>query len=224
MIYINWRYSNPHFYLKVKNKQGKSEGFDSCDRPSYLTQIGFKSSIFQPVWSWNLMDVIKKETIGRLFYTTSSFVHHFKTIGEFKLELQSGNTQFGSKSGIFGPVWLWNLILKNNRAPLLCYFFLKFCASFRSHWGMQTGVTVRKRPIWVKKTDDVFSRVTLKFDRWPCKNNGAPLLSNIKLFASFHHHMWTQTGITARKRLSWVLTSVTLIYDLWPWPFAWASL
>ena len=26
----------------------QSEGFDSCDRPSNLTQIGFKSSIFQP--------------------------------------------------------------------------------------------------------------------------------------------------------------------------------
>ena len=37
-------------------KQGKSEGFDSWDRPSTLTQIGFKSSIFQPVWPWNLMD------------------------------------------------------------------------------------------------------------------------------------------------------------------------
>ena len=30
-------------------KQGKSEGFDSCDRPSNLTQIGFKSSISQPL-------------------------------------------------------------------------------------------------------------------------------------------------------------------------------
>ena len=30
-----------------KCQQGKSEGFDSCDRPSNLTQIGFKSSIFQ---------------------------------------------------------------------------------------------------------------------------------------------------------------------------------
>ena len=27
-------------------KQGKSEGFDSCDRPSNLTQIGLKSSDF----------------------------------------------------------------------------------------------------------------------------------------------------------------------------------
>ena len=37
-------------------EQGKSEGFDSCDRPSNLTQIGFESSIFQPVWPLNLMD------------------------------------------------------------------------------------------------------------------------------------------------------------------------
>ena len=56
------------------------------------------------------------------------------------------------------------------------------------------------------------------------KNNRAPLLSDIKLYASFHHHMWIQTRITVRKRLSWVLTSVTLTFDLWPWPFAWTSL
>ena len=33
----------------INVKQGKSEGFDSWDRPSDLTQIGFESSIFQPV-------------------------------------------------------------------------------------------------------------------------------------------------------------------------------
>ena len=53
------------------------------------------------------------------------------------------------------------------------------------------------------------------------KNNRAPLLSNIKLYASFHQHMWIQTGVTVRKLLSWVMTSVTLTFDLWPWPFAW---
>ena len=56
------------------------------------------------------------------------------------------------------------------------------------------------------------------------KNNRAPLLSIIKLYASFHHHMWIQTGVTVRKRLSWVVTSVTLTFDLWPWPFAWTPL
>ena len=53
-------------------------------------------------WPW--------KTIGHLFYTTSSFVHHFKSIGELKLKLQSGNIQFGSKSAIFCPVWPWNLM------------------------------------------------------------------------------------------------------------------
>ena len=141
-----------------KFEQGKSEGFDSCDWPSNLTQIGFKSSIFQPVWPWNLMDDPEKQsgtssilfqplciisyplvnsnwsyspetsnlgqnrrfffsrvtfkldrwpwkTIGHLFYATSSFVHHFVPIAEFKLELQSGNAQFRSKSTIFWAVW-----------------------------------------------------------------------------------------------------------------------
>ena len=103
-------------------------------------------------WPW--------KTIGHLFYATSSFVHHFVAIDDLKLELQSGNARFGSKSTIFLAVWPWR--------------------------------------IW---------RMTLK-------NNRAPLLSNIKLYASFHHHMWIQTGVTVRKRISWVMTSVTLTYDL----------
>ena len=56
------------------------------------------------------------------------------------------------------------------------------------------------------------------------KNNRPPLLSNFKLYALFHHHMWIQTGVTVRKRLSRVMTSVTLTFDLWPWPLAWTSL
>ena len=61
----------------------------------------------------------------------------------------------------------------------------------------------------------------LEIWRMTLKNDRAPLLSNIKLYLSFHHHMWIQTGVTVRKRLSSVVTSVTLTFDLWPWPFAW---
>ena len=53
------------------------------------------------------------------------------------------------------------------------------------------------------------------------KNNRAPLLSNIKLCASFQHHIWIQTGVMVRKQLSCVLISVTFTFDLWPWPFVW---
>ena len=147
------------------------------------------------------------KTIGHLFYATSSFVHHFIPIDEFKFQLQSGNAQFGSKSTIFLAVWprnftddpkkqqgipsmllqtlciisyplvnsnwsyspetpnlgqirwflepcdleIWRMTFKNNRAPLLCYF--KLCAAFHSHWWIETRVTVRKRPIWVKFDD-----------------------------------------------------------------------
>ena len=51
-------------------------------------------------WPW--------KTIGHLSQYTSSFVHRLIAIGEFKLELQSENVQFGPKSAIFCPVWPWN--------------------------------------------------------------------------------------------------------------------
>ena len=35
--------------------------------------------------------------------------------------------------------------------------------------------------------------------------------------------MWIRIGVTVRKRLNGVMTSVTLTFDLWPWPFAWSS-
>ena len=53
-------------------------------------------------WPW--------KTIGHLFYVASSLMYHFIAISEFKLKLQSGNAQFGSKSSIFCPVWPWNLM------------------------------------------------------------------------------------------------------------------
>ena len=49
------------------------------------------------------------KTIGHLFYATSSFVHLFVPIGEFKLKLQSGNAQSGSNWMIFRAVRPWNL-------------------------------------------------------------------------------------------------------------------
>ena len=110
------------------------------------------------LWPW--------KTIGNLFYATSSFVYHFIAIGEFKLELQSGNPNLGQIRHFLElcDLEIWRMTLKNNRAPFLCYF--KLCASF--HWWIQTGVTVRKRLIWVK-IDDFLSRVTWKFDGWPSK-------------------------------------------------------
>ena len=52
----------------------------------------------------------------------------------------------------WGCVHLWWCgSLEDYTLCLLCCF--KLWASFGSHWWIQTGVTVRKRPIWVKFND-----------------------------------------------------------------------
>ena len=90
-------------------EQGKSEGFESCDRPIVRKR---------PIWV-KVGDVLSRVTlkfygwpwkrIGHLFFAVSSFVQHFIAIGEFKLELRSGNDQFESNSMIFRAMWPWNL-------------------------------------------------------------------------------------------------------------------
>ena len=90
-------------------KQGKSEGFESCDwpivrkRPIWV-KIGdvlYRVTLKFNGWPW--------KTIGHLSFAVSSFVQHFIAIGEFKLELQSGNAQSRSNSTIFRAVWPCNL-------------------------------------------------------------------------------------------------------------------
>ena len=98
-------------------------------------------------WPW--------KTIGHLFCTTPSFVHHFKSIGEVKLV----------KFLVPRDLEIWWMTLKNKRAPLLCY--IKLCTSFQRFGWIQIWVTVPKHSIWVK-----MSHVTLKVDRWPWKSIG----------------------------------------------------
>ena len=83
-------------YCWTIEKQGKSEGFESCDwpivrkRPIWV-KIGdvlYHVTLKFDGWPW--------KTIGHLSFAVSSFVQHFMFIGEFKLELQSGNA----------PIWV----------------------------------------------------------------------------------------------------------------------
>ena len=60
---------------------------------------------------------------------------------------------------------IWQMTLKNHRAPLFCYY--NRCASFHSHRTIRTGVRVRKRTIRV-----ILYCATLKFDGWLWKTIG----------------------------------------------------
>ena len=186
------------------NWSDSSEMLNSAHNQRYLSLVTLKFH----GWPW--------KTIGHLFYATSRFEHHFIAICEFELEFESEKSQFWVKIEIFfSPVTLkfWRTALTNNRAPLLCYFNLY--ASFYSHLWIQTGDTVWKRPKLGRNW-----WFFLAVSPWNLTDDRAPLLNNVKLCASFHHHMWNQTGFMVPKWLIWVLTSVTLTFNLWPWTFA----
>ena len=160
--------------------------------------------------------------IGHLFCAILSLVQHFKAISIFKLELQSGNAQFGSKLVIFfvpGDFENWRMNLKNNRTPLL--YYSKLCASFQIHWWSQTWVTAWKRSSPVQ-IGIFFVLCDLENWRMTLKNNRAPLQYCFNLCASFHSQWWIQTGVTVRKRPIWVkidnlFSRAALKFDRWPW-------
>ena len=152
------------------------------------------------VWPW--------KTIGHLFYATSSSMHHFIAIGEFKLELQFGNAQSGSKSSIFFSrvtlqfdVWPWKTI------GHLFYATSSFLHYFIAICDFKLELTVRKRPIWVKfrvnspETPNLgqirrfLEPRDLEIWRMTLKNNRAPLICYFKLCVAFCSHWWIKTII-----------------------------
>ena len=145
--------------------------------------IGVKIGDFLPPvtlkfdgWLW--------KTKVHLFYATPSLMHHFIPISEFKLDLQSWNAQFGSKSMIFFvpcDLEIWQMTLKNKGVPLIRYF--KLYASFVDASELKLELQCGNAQFGSKST--IFlCLVTLKFDEWPWKTIGH--FSNAT--SSFVHH------------------------------------
>ena len=158
-----------------------------------------------------IFDEWPRKTIRHLFYTTSNCVHHFKSIGELKLELQSGNAQFRYNLWFFVPrdLEIWWMTLKNNRTPLL--YYIKLCAAFQSHWHIQTVVTVWKCSIRVK-IGDFLSRVTLKIDLWPWKTIGHLFYTA----SSFVHHFIANGEFKLELHFG---QNQRFFLAVWPWKF-----
>ena len=156
-------------------------------------------------WPW--------KTIGHV-YVASSFVHHCIAIGEFNLNLQSGNARFESKSAFYCLMWPSNLTdgLENNRAPLLCCFTLY--VSFHNHRWIQTKVTVRKCSIRAI-ISDFLSRATLKFDEWPWKTIGHIFYAT----SSFVHHFVAigEFKLELQSGNDQFGSKSTILRAVWPW-------
>ena len=144
--------------------QGKSEGFDSYDRPSNLHKFDPNNQFFSPchleIWC-----ITSKNNRAPLLYYIKlcvSFQIHRWIQTEVTVRKHSIWVEI---SDFFVPcdLEIWWMTLENNRAPLL--YYIKLCALNQIHRWIETEVTVRKRSIRVK-IGDFLSCVTLKFDRW----------------------------------------------------------
>ena len=133
------------------SQQGKSEGFDSCDRSSNL-KLDSNRQFFHTCDCeiWWMTSKNKRALLLYYVKLCASFQIHWWIQTGFTVQKRLIRVEIGD---MLSPcdLEIWWMTLENNRAPLLCYF--KLCAAFRSHWWIQTAVTVRKCPIWVKFDD-----------------------------------------------------------------------
>ena len=143
-------------------------------------------------WPW--------KTTGHLVYATLSLMHHIKAIREFKLELQSGNAQFGSKLAIFLSYvtlkfdgWPWKII--GHLFYVASSFVYHFIAISEFKLKLQYG-----NAQFGSKSAGFFIPCDLDIWWMTLRNNRAPLLCYLELFALFRSHWWTKTRVTVRKR------------------------
>ena len=108
-------------------------------------------------------------------------MHHFVAIGEFKLELQSGNAQSRSNSTIFRAVWPWNLTddLASKQHEAICIISSSYVNSNWSY-GPETAKL----------------GVTLTFDFWPWPFAWTSLLS---LVITPENSWWYDDGNIVKK-------------------------
>ena len=171
------------------------------------------------VWPW--------KTIGHLFCSASSFVHHFVAKGVFKFELQSRNAQLIAATGLVillkldynrrffsqCDLEIWWMTPQNYRAPLLHY--IKLCGSSETPWWIQTGVTVRKHSIRVKISDFFLSRVTFNYDGWPWKTIGHLFYATL----SFVYHFKTmgEFKLELQSGSAQFGSKSAIFFPVWPW-------
>ena len=139
------------------------------------------------MWPWSLSDDLENNRASLLCY--------FKLCASFRSHswIWTGVTvqmcPIWVKIGVFVPndLEIWQMTLKNHRAPLPSYF--KLCTSFRSHLWIQIWVTVQKCPNWGKICFDLCD-----LDLWPCLQMHGNCLIKQRLWnsrgsAEYHHKL-----------------------------------
>ena len=152
-------------------QQGKSEGFDTCDRPSNLkldSNRRFVSPCYLEIW-WMTLKNNRALLLYYIKHCASFQIHRWSqtwvTVRKHSVRVKIGEFLCVSSLNLKIDGWPWNTI----GHPF--YTTLSFVHHFKAMGEYQTGATVRKRSIRVK-IGNFLSRVTLKFDGWPRKTIG----------------------------------------------------
>ena len=137
----------------------KAMGELKLELQSGNAQLGSKSATYCAVWSWNLTDDLEKEKdTSSILRQVLCFILKPWLNSNWIYSPETPNS--GQNRRLFVPcnIEIWQMTLKNNRAPLL--YYVKLCVSFPTYEWIETGVTLWKRSIQIKKNN--FCPV------WPC--------------------------------------------------------
>ena len=139
-------------------QQGKSEGFDCCNRPSNLrldSNRQFFSLCDLEIW-W----MTSKNNRELLLYYIKLCDENPLAISNWSYSPEKLNLGWNWQYFVPCDLDIWWMTLENNRATLL--YYIKLYASFQIHRLSQTWVTVRKPSIRVK-IGDFYPRPVLAF-------------------------------------------------------------
>ena len=133
----------------IHTKLASSSVNASQQLPSSPGTVGFITQDFHALISRQHSQT-NRRGLHTLFLTSTRQIWG---IWKLRLAYSPETPNLGQNRWCFVPcdLEIWRMTLENDRASLLCFF--KLCATFHSHWWIQTGVTVRKRPFWVKFDD-----------------------------------------------------------------------
>ena len=135
--------------LAVAGKHGRKIRIGKINRADswgvlYLKQISRAGAInyIHSIW--------RSYCLSMPFISASGTTRQIWGIWKLRPAYSPEKPNLGQNRWCFVPcdLEIWWMTLENNRTPLLSCF--KLCVTFHSHRWIQTGVTVRKRPIWVK--------------------------------------------------------------------------
>ena len=203
----------------VDNKQGKSEGLDSCDWPSNLTQIGFNHRFFSlcDLEIWWLTSKNYRAPLLHYIKLCASFQNHWLIqtgvmVRKHSIQVKIGN--FLSCVTLKFHGWPWKTI------GHLFYAMLSFVHHFKAIGEFKREL--QSRNIQFGSKSGFFVPCDLEISWMTLKNNRTPLPCCFKFCASFHNHQWIQTKVRVRKRSIRVkivdlLSRVTLKFHGWPW-------